>query len=137
MMKATRLLPLLLIACLPFAQSCGEVAAAGPSQGKPKKAKPDATWTGKIEEWGVVDNGSIYLKLTGKNMKGKEGSVWFKAMPAKTTTTGLAFKVLHILLHYDGEITVEGNKKSSMNGSTSLKAMDLVKIGKFSPGKKD
>jgi len=140
MMKATRflpLLPLLLLAFSPLAQSCGEATAAESIQAKPKKAKPDATFTGKIEQWAVVDNGSIYIEVTGKNMKGKEGSIWVKAMPAKTTTTGLAFKALQIILHYDGVITVEGKKRSNNTGSTAMKAMDLLKIGKFTPGEKN
>lgn len=133
-MKAARILPFVFLAFLPFAQSCGEAMAAESVQGNPKKAKPDVTYTGKIEQWGVVENGSIYCEIKGKNMKGEEGSIWVKASPSKGMLTGLAHKVLMIVLHYDGEVTIEGKKRRSMNGSTALKAMDLLKIGHFKAG---
>lgn len=135
-MKATRLLPLLLLALLPLGQSCGEAMAAESVQAKPKKIKPDATYTGKIEQWGVVDNGTIYCEIKGQNMKGEAGSIWVKASPSKGMMTGLAHKVLMIILHYDGEVTIEGKKRGSMNGSSALKAMDLIKIGHFKPAGK-
>lgn len=135
-MKATAILSLLLLALLPLAPSCGEATAAEPSQGKTKKAKPDATYTGAISQWGVVDNGSIYFEVIGKNMKGEDGTIWLKAEPAKTSNTGLALKVLTIIMHYKGTVTVEGKKRGSMNGENALKAMDLLKIGNFVPGDK-
>ena len=135
-MKVTAILSLLLLALLPFAPSCGEAIAAEPSQGTPKKAKPDATYTGSIGQWGVVDNGSIYFEVTGKNMKGEAGSIWLKAEPAKTSNTGLALKVLTIIMHYKGTVTVEGKKRGKLNGSSTLKAMDLLKIGNFFAGSK-
>ena len=133
-MKATRFVLLLLLASLPFAPSCGEATAAEANQGTPKKPKPDETYTGKIGQWGVVDNGSIYLEVIGKNMKGEDGTIWVKAEPAKTQNAALAMKVLTIVMHYKGEVTVEGKKRGSLNGSSSLKAMDLLKIGHFTPG---
>ena len=85
-MKA--LLPLLLLALLPFSSSCSEATAAAPQ--KPKAAKPDVTYTGKIGEWGMAQNGAVYVQLTGTNMKGKEGTIWFKAEPSKNAAIGIA-----------------------------------------------
>lgn len=133
-MKTTAILSLLLLAFLPFAPSCGEATAADALQGTPKKARPDETYTGKIGQWGIVDNGSVYFEVIGKNMKGEEGTIWVKAEPAKTSNTGLALKVLTIILHYKGDVTVEGKKRGSLNGKSALKAMDLLKIGHFTPG---
>jgi len=131
-MKA--ILPVLLLAFLPFASSCSEATAAEPSQGRPKPAKPDVTYTGKVGQWGMAESGAIYLELKGTNMKGKEGTIWFKAEPSRNAAIGLSNKILDIILHTDGQLTIEGKRRGGADGSNALKAMDVLKIGKFTPG---
>ncbi len=129
-MKTWFLIPLFFVALLSFGPLDSTFTPPSP-QGKPKPMKADATYTGKITSWGLADNGSIFLKVEGANKKGEQGSIWVRAEPARTADGGLAAKVLQVILHHQGDVTVEGRVKGKNAGAEPKTAMDLLKIGNF------